>query len=623
LRALTLRSALFSLATAALLATAGYLAWNTRPTDDRARTEVAAQLRTLNTLDARWDIATLAARTDPRPLAQAELNLVPAIERAFADLQQLSSTLGSPALVANLPGLASALEDKGALGAQIGREARALGDALSRAIGGAVALGGAAQGETRLRDPGTPVARAAERFSAELLAFWGSAGSDRRAAVEAALESLGLAPSVVTSVATSVAPRSAPAAAGAAAAGADRGAELIAVRSAAKTVLEGKPALESAITRFSLSSVGPRLSALTTDFTAEVQTGLERQQLFRTYLLFYSAALLVLLAWIASRLIASYRVIAQVNDELKSANETLEDKVRLRTRELSGALAELKASEAQLIQSEKMSSLGQMVAGIAHEINTPVAYVKNSLGSVDTRLERITGLTQACETLLVMLDAGDTTDVALDRQLAQLSGAARELGGSASVGELGRLVKDGLYGVDQIGQIVNHLRDFSRLDRGDAQRFDLHLGIDSTLLLARHLLKAVQVEKAFTTDGSMNGSPSQINQVLLNLITNAAQAIGPGGGTIRIATSGDASRLIVQVSDTGSGIPPEVLPKIFDPFFTTKPVGQGTGLGLSVSYKIVAQHGGRIDVRSQPGRGTTFRIELPRSGSVSRQAAVR
>ena len=623
MRALTLRSALFSLATAALLATAGYLAWNTRPTDDRARTEVAAQLRTLNTLDARWDIATLAARTDPRPLAQAELNLVPAIERAFADLQQLSSTLGSPALVANLPGLASALEDKGALGAQIGREARALGDALSRAIGGAVALGGAAQGETRLRDPGTPVARAAERFSAELLAFWGSAGSDRRAAVEAALESLGLAPSVVTSVATSVAPRSAPAAAGAAAAGADRGAELIAVRSAAKTVLEGKPALESAITRFSLSSVGPRLSALTTDFTAEVQTGLERQQLFRTYLLFYSAALLVLLAWIASRLIASYRVIAQVNDELKSANETLEDKVRLRTRELSGALAELKASEAQLIQSEKMSSLGQMVAGIAHEINTPVAYVKNSLGSVDTRLERITGLTQACETLLVMLDAGDTTDVALDRQLAQLSGAARELGGSASVGELGRLVKDGLYGVDQIGQIVNHLRDFSRLDRGDAQRFDLHLGIDSTLLLARHLLKAVQVEKAFTTDGSMNGSPSQINQVLLNLITNAAQAIGPGGGTIRIATSGDASRLIVQVSDTGSGIPPEVLPKIFDPFFTTKPVGQGTGLGLSVSYKIVAQHGGRIDVRSQPGRGTTFRIELPRSGSVSRQAAVR
>ena len=623
MRALTLRSALFSLATAALLATAGYLAWNTRPTDDRARTEVAAQLRTLNTLDARWDIATLAARTDPRPLAQAELNLVPAIERAFADLQQLSSTLGSPALVANLPGLASALEDKGALGAQIGREARALGDALSRAIGGAVALGGAAQGETRLRDPGTPVARAAERFSAELLAFWGSAGSDRRAAVEAALESLGLAPSVVTSVATSVAPRSAPAAAGAAAAGADRGAELIAVRSAAKTVLEGKPALESAITRFSLSSVGPRLSALTTDFTAEVQTGLERQQLFRTYLLFYSAALLVLLAWIASRLIASYRVIAQVNDELKSANETLEDNVELRTRELSDALVHLKASEAQLIQSEKMSSLGQMVAGIAHEINTPVAYVKNSLGSVDTRLERITGLTQACETLLVMLDAGDTTDVALDRQLAQLSGAARELGGSASVGELGRLVKDGLYGVDQIGQIVNHLRDFSRLDRGDAQRFDLHLGIDSTLLLARHLLKAVQVEKAFTTDGSMNGSPSQINQVLLNLITNAAQAIGPGGGTIRIATSGDASRLIVEVSDTGSGIPPEVLPKIFDPFFTTKPVGQGTGLGLSVSYKIVAQHGGRIDVRSQPGRGTTFRIELPRSGSVSRQAAVR
>jgi two-component system NtrC family sensor kinase len=354
---------------------------------------------------------------------------------------------------------------------------------------------------------------------------------------------------------------------------------------------------------------------LTTAFSAEVQSGIERQQLYRTYLLFYSAALLVLLGWIASRLVASYRVIARINGALQAANENLEQKVALRTRELTDALDHLKESESQLIQSEKMSSLGQMVAGIAHEINTPIAYVKNSLGTVDTRLDAITRLTGECEKLLALLDAGDTPDALLDLQLTELSSAARALGGAGAVGELGALVKDGLYGVDQIGQIVNHLRDFSRLDRGQVQRFDIHQCIVNTLQLARHLLKGVRVDQRFETDGHVLGSPSQLNQVLLNLITNAAQAIGPAVGTLTLATSGDARELVLDVIDTGAGIPAEVLPKIFDPFFTTKKVGEGTGLGLSICYKIVAQHGGRIEVRSRPGMGTTFRIRLPRAGA--------
>jgi signal transduction histidine kinase len=178
-------------------------------------------------------------------------------------------------------------------------------------------------------------------------------------------------------------------------------------------------------------------------------------------------------------------------------------------------------------------------------------------------------------------------------------------------------VKDGLYGVDQIGQIVGHLRDFSRLDRGQVQSFDIHEGIESTLRLAQHLLKGVRIERRFGTDGHLVGSPSQLNQVLLNLITNAAQAIGPGGGTVTLATGGDERELILEVIDTGAGIPPEVLPRVFDPFFTTKGVGQGTGLGLSICYKIIAQHGGRIDVASRPGLGTTFGIRLPRAGAQS------
>jgi len=573
------RTVFYAVLTLALVAAAAWLAWNTRPPDDRTRLAIAEKLQLLNELGARWDIAMLAAKTAPAQAVQTERTLVPVIQRALADLQQLSAVASSAALATNLPGLVSAIEDRAQLGTRVASMASALAATLETEVAPAMSTVPA----------GNPAAtRATELARAELLAYWGEPGDRRRMQAEAALAQL---------------PADHP------------------LHSHARAVLGGKPELESAITRFALSPAGPRLLAVSAAFSAEVEGEIERQQLFRTYLLFYSAALLVLLGWIASRLIASYQVIGRINGALQAANENLEYKVESRTRELSDALSDLKASEAQLIQSEKMSSLGQMVAGIAHEINTPIAYVKNSLGSVDRRLDALNRLTTECEKLLAMLGAGDFEEAALDLQLAELSAAADELGGSARVGELGGLVKDGLYGVDQIGRIVSHLRDFSRLDRGEVQQFDLHEGIDSTLLLARHLLKAVRVEKRFNTDGHLLGSPSQINQVLLNLITNAAQAIGPEGGVIILATSGSASELVLDVTDSGSGIAPEVLSRIFDPFFTTKAVGQGTGLGLSISYKIVTQHGGRIEVRSTPGLGTRFRIRLPRTGAPSAAAS--
>ncbi len=567
------RAALYVLATVALVAAAAWLAWNTRQTDDTARVEAAGKLQLLNELAARWDLAVARAKTEPTQALQADANIVPSIRRAMSDLQALAAATGSPALAANLPGVDAAIADRIALGASISRAAAGLGEALSSAVANSAIRTDAGVGQGALHPP--------EAAAAELLAFWGDAGVRRRPQVEAALARLS----------------------------ADS-----AMLEPARAVLDGKSQLESALERFALSTAGPRLGAMTTAFAAEVQATIQRQQLFRTYLLFYSAALLVLLGWIASRLVTSYRVIARINGALHAANENLEGKVEQRTRELSDALAHLKDSEAQLIQSEKMSSLGQMVAGVAHEINTPIAYVKNSLGSVDGRLDAIGRMTGECEKLLAMLDSGETPDAMLDLQLAQLSAAARGLGGSTAVAELGDLVKDGLYGVDQIGQIVTHLRDFSRLDRGKVQRFDVHEGIDSTLRLAQHLLKAVHIERRFGTDGHLVGSPSQLNQVLLNLITNAAQAIGPDGGTITLTTRGDEQELILEVIDTGAGIQPEVLPRIFDPFFTTKGVGQGTGLGLSICYKIIAQHGGRIDVASRPGLGTTFSIRLPRTG---------
>jgi signal transduction histidine kinase len=177
--------------------------------------------------------------------------------------------------------------------------------------------------------------------------------------------------------------------------------------------------------------------------------------------------------------------------------------------------------------------------------------------------------------------------------------------------DLGGLVKDGLYGTGQMADIVGNLKDFSRLDRSKVTSHNLHDSLASTLSLAKHLLKTVTVNKQFGEIPPIICSPSQINQVFLNLVTNAVQAMEGGRGTLTLTTRSEGGGVTVEVADNGKGIAPEVLPKIFDPFFTTKEVGKGTGLGLSVSYKIVQQHGGRIDVKSQVGAGTQFTVWLP------------
>ena len=155
------------------------------------------------------------------------------------------------------------------------------------------------------------------------------------------------------------------------------------------------------------------------------------------------------------------------------------------------------------------------------------------------------------------------------------------------------------------------LKDFSRLDRSKTSSFNLNDGLNSTLGLARHLLKSIKVNKNFGEIPDIQCAPSQINQVFLNLITNAAQALPNGSGEITLTSHSDGNGVTIEVRDNGSGIAPEVLPKIFDPFFTTKEIGKGTGLGLSISYQIIKDHGGRIDVESQKGQGTRFTIWLP------------
>jgi len=180
-----------------------------------------------------------------------------------------------------------------------------------------------------------------------------------------------------------------------------------------------------------------------------------------------------------------------------------------------------------------------------------------------------------------------------------------------SINELDVLLGDGLYGIDQISEIVLNLKNFSRLDRSHVDLHDINSGVETTLKIAQNIVKRRMISKFFGDVPLIQCSPSQINQVLLNLITNACQATSDDGGKVAIITKRYRDGLIVQVVDNGHGIPPEAKTKIFDPFFTTKKVGEGTGLGLSIVQRIVKEHGGRISVSSQVGRGTGFTVYLP------------
>lgn len=287
--------------------------------------------------------------------------------------------------------------------------------------------------------------------------------------------------------------------------------------------------------------------------------------------------------WREIQLVQNVTVRRRLEEELKQANEELEARVDERTREL-------REKQAQLIQAEKMAALGQLVAGVAHEINTPLGALTSN---TDLFIRSVVRLKEKLMAPDLSPDLRESPD--LKRFFDNV-----EKVNAVSQDAAGRILR-----------IVRSLRQFARLDQAEMDRVVIHEGIDSTLVLVHHEIKSrIRVVKEYGRLPAIECYPNQLNQVFMNILVNAAQAI-EGNGSITIRTFVDDDHVVAEFADTGRGMPADTVERIFDPGFTTKGRGVGTGLGLAIVHQIIRDHRGRIDVESTVGVGTTFRITLP------------
>jgi two-component system NtrC family sensor kinase len=289
--------------------------------------------------------------------------------------------------------------------------------------------------------------------------------------------------------------------------------------------------------------------------------------------------------------------LSRARNKLANQNDYLEA-------ELARRLKENQQVELQLLQSEKLAAIGQLAAGITHEINNPVGYVTSNLGSLDDYLRDIFELLDAYE----VLESAHTSDEAA---LVKIRALKQKIDLDFLRTDIAQLIAESRQGLVRVAKIVSDLKNFSRAESNDWQWANLHNGLDSTLNIVWNEIKYHStLNKDYGDIPEVYCIPSQIDQIFLNLLVNAAQAT-PEKGEITIRTGQCEGKVFIAIADTGIGIPVENLPRLFEPFFTTKPVGKGTGLGLSIVYSIVQKHRGRIEVESTPGKGTTFTVWLP------------
>ncbi|HEY0320963.1 MAG TPA: response regulator [Pyrinomonadaceae bacterium] len=269
--------------------------------------------------------------------------------------------------------------------------------------------------------------------------------------------------------------------------------------------------------------------------------------------------------------------------------------------ELTRSKAELERLQLQIVQSEKMASLGQLAAGVAHELNNPAGFI---FGNME--------LLQECEQgLQRLLDFYERAPLPAEA-CTQAERIKKEIDYENTMADLHSILADCREGAVRIRDVVQNLRTFSRLDEAEFKKVDIHEGIESTIRLLSHYYSAdhITLERDYAELPQVDCYAGQLNQVWMNLLVNAAHAV-KDGGIVSVKTEVDGQSVVVIIKDSGCGIPAEYLKKIFDPFFTTKPVGEGTGLGLSVTYSIIERHKGSISVESLAGQGTAFRVEIP------------
>ncbi|NOY53547.1 MAG: PAS domain S-box protein [Deltaproteobacteria bacterium] len=277
--------------------------------------------------------------------------------------------------------------------------------------------------------------------------------------------------------------------------------------------------------------------------------------------------------------------------------------LQVKNRELEQAYADLKSTQSQILQSEKMASIGQLAAGVAHEINNPMGFITSNLGTLEKYVGKLSEFIEAQSAFL--------KEAALPDVLTEIDEMWKKLKLDYVLEDIPELIEESLEGAERVKKIVQNLKSFSRVDQAECKMADLHDCLESTLNIVWNELKyKCTVTKEYGEIPRTQCHPQELNQVFMNLLVNAAQSIEKQG-RITIRTESDAGMIRVKISDTGSGIPQDKLKRIFEPFFTTKEVGKGTGLGLSICYDIVKKHGGEIDVTSEVGKGTTFTVSIP------------
>ncbi len=355
------------------------------------------------------------------------------------------------------------------------------------------------------------------------------------------------------------------------------------------------------------------------------RTALRRKFLFMTIGLLIAVLTLIIIGYFQKRrdnklLSRQKESILKINRELEEKNNKIaaqKDELEDSFKAIESTLEKLKRAQKQLIESEKMASLGQITAGIAHEINNPINFVSSNINPLKLNLKELREVLEAYQTAV--------RDNDVDRGKLE---EARNLEDKYDIHyvlqEIDLLLNGITEGASRTREIIRGLRNFSRIDQHELRRADIHEALDSTLILLKNNYKnRIIIKKEYDEKlEPIECYPGQLNQVFMNILNNAIQAI-EDNGTITIRTKKMKSRVVIWISDDGKGISRNIRYKIFDPFFTTKEVGEGTGLGLSISYGIVQQHKGKIKVNSKPGEGTTFKISLPLVQSLAKPEVVK